>query len=210
MIVSNESETASMLKILRVTLLAIAGAVVAACGGSEQGTNDQPSPAGTVSAETAVAVVESFDPAEEDAVAGLNEVVHAGGDVVPALAPLLKDDDPNRRWAALYLIALLTDSEDEVAVLTPVLEDDELIFGVMAAGSLAGLGVVDSLPVLIEGLSSDAELPFSDPPRPLSAYARSTLEHYTGESFANAADWEDWWDEISSDIRWDGEGYVAS
>jgi hypothetical protein len=212
MIVSNESETASMLKILRVTLLAIAGAVVAACGGSEQGTDDQPSPAGTVSAETAVDAVESFDPAEEDPVARLNEVVLAGGDFVPDLAPVFEneDADPNSRWAALYLIALLTDTDADIAVLTPVLEDEDEIFRVMAAGSLAGLGVTESLPVLIEGLSSDAELPFSEPPRPLSAHARSTLEHYTGESFEDAADWEDWWDEVSSDIRWDGEGYVAS
>jgi HEAT repeat protein len=207
-----------MILILRAPFLLIVLAVLAACGGSDSVDDDQlvdadqPSPLGTVTAETAVDAVESFDPAEEDPVARLDQVILAGGDFVPGLAPILQDEDaePNRRWAALYLIALLTDTDDEIAVLKPMLEDDDEIFRVMAAGSLAGLGVTESLPVLIDGLSSTAELPFSEPPRPLSAYARATLEHYTGESFEDAADWEDWWDEVSSDISWDGEGYVAS
>ena len=207
-----------MIVILRATFLLIVLAVLAACGGSDSGDDDQlvdagePSPLGTVTAETAVDAVESFDPAGEDPVARLDQVILAGGDFVPDLAPILEDEDtePNSRWAALYVIALLTDTDEEIAVLEPMLEDDDEIFRVMAAGSLAGLGVTESLPVLIEGLSSESELPFSHPPRPLSAYARATLEHYTGESFEEAADWEDWWDEVSSDISWDGEGYVAS
>jgi HEAT repeat protein len=207
-----------MIVILRATFLLVVLAVLAACGGSDSGDDDQlvdagePSPLGTVTAETAVDAVESFDPAGEDPVARLDQVILAGGDFVPDLAPILEDEDtePNSRWAALYVIALLTDTDEEIAVLEPMLEDDDEIFRVMAAGSLAGLGVTESLPVLIEGLSSESELPFSHPPRPLRAYARATLEHYTGESFEDAADWEDWWDEVSSDISWDGEGYVAS
>jgi hypothetical protein len=204
--------------IRRTAPLLVAVAVLAACGGSGSGDDDQlvdadqPSPLGTVTAETAVDAVESFDPAAEEPVALLDQVILAGGDFVPDLAPVLQDEDadPNSRWAALYLIALLTDTDEEIAVLEPMLEDDDEIFRVMAAGSLAGLGVTDSLPILIEGLSSEAELPYSEPPRPLSAYARATLENYTGESFEDAADWEDWWDEVSSDITWDGETYVAS
>lgn len=206
-----------MIVILRATFLLVFLAVLAACGGSDSGDDDQlvdadqPSPLGTVTAETAVDAVESFDPAEEDPVARLDEVILAGGDFVPDLAPILEDEDtePNRRWAALYLIALLTDTDDEIAVLKPMLEDDDEIFRVMAAGSLAGLGVTESLPVLIEGLSSESELPFSHPPRPLSAHARSTLEHYTGESFEDAADWEDWWDDVSADIRWEDGQYAV-
>jgi hypothetical protein len=193
-------------------------ALAVACGGSgdddsvDNSVDDQPLPAGTVTAETAVAAVNEFDPAAENPVLRLNQVVQAGGDFVSDLAPMLEDTraDPNQRWAALYLVALMTDTEEEIAVLTPVLQDDDEIFRVMAAGSLAGLGVTESLPVLIEGLSSEADLPFSEPPRPLGDYARATLENYTGESFEDAGDWEDWWDEVESDITWDGEQYVAS
>ncbi len=116
-----------MTSILRATPVVIAGVVLAACGGSEQGEDGQPSPLGTVSTGTAVAAVESFDPAGEDAIAALNEIAFAGGDFVPDLAPLFQDEDadPNQRWAALYLIALGTDTDEEIAVLTPVLDDDE-------------------------------------------------------------------------------------
>ena len=200
-----------MIVILRAAFLLVFLAAVAACGGSDSGDDGQSSPAGTVTAETAVDAVQSFDPEENDAVARLNEVAYAGGDFVPDLAPLLEDEDaePNQRWAALYLIALATDTDEEIAVLKPVLDDPEPIFQAMAAGSLAGLGVTDALPVLIEALSSDADLPFSEPPRPLSAYARLTLEHYTGESFDDAGGWEDWWDDAESGIRWEGGEYVT-
>lgn len=192
--------------------LATLGALAACGGGSGDGDGGEPSPLPTVTSQTAVDAVQSFDPAGQDSIARLNEIAASGGDFVSDLAPVFQDRsaDPDQRWAALYLIAHLTDTAEEIAVLQPVLEDDDPIFRTMAAGSLAGLGVTDSLPVLIEALSSEAELPFSDPPRPLSAYARSTLEHYTGESFEDAADWEDWWNQVSADIRWGGERYVAS
>jgi hypothetical protein len=79
----------------------------------------------------------------------------------------------------------------------------------MAAGPLAGTGRVDALPVLIEALSSEAGLPYSDPPRPLAAFAQAALESLTGESFADAAGWESWWQDVEGDISWDGDRYVA-
>jgi len=198
-----------------ITFLTVVTALstLAACGGGSEGDDSgEPSPLASVTAKTAVDAVKSFDPAGEDSIARLNEIASSGGDFVPDLAPLLQDEDadPSQRWAALYLVALLTDSDEEIAVLKPVLEDSDEIFRAMAAGSLAGLGVTDALPVLIESLSSDQDLPFSDPPLPLSAHARLTLEHYTGESFDDAGGWQDWWDEVKGDIRWDGERYVAS
>jgi hypothetical protein len=79
----------------------------------------------------------------------------------------------------------------------------------MAAGSLAGLGVRESLPVLIEGLSSEEELPYSDPPRSLSAFARFVLEQYTGESFSDAGEWQEWWDEAGGQLQFEAGRYVA-
>jgi hypothetical protein len=199
----------------------LAAALLVACGGGGEGdSGNQPGtdvpedqvqaePLGAVTEESAIEAVESFDPADEEAVASLNNIVYDGGDYVPSLEPLLDSEDPNVRWAALYVIANLTDTEDEIGVLTPILEDDEVIFSVMAAGSLAGLGVVDAIPALIRGLSSTAELPYSDPPQPLSSFALLTLEHYTGETFDDADDWQAWWDDVGSSIAWEDGQYVS-
>jgi len=207
-------------RVLTVSAALLAAALLVACGGGSDDSDDTgdaddsddqvaAGPVGTVTPESALSTVETFDPAEETAVASLNEVVSDGGDYVPSLEPLLDDDDPNVRWAAVYVISGLTDTDDEIAVLEPVLADDDAILSVTAAGSLAGLGVTAALPVLIEALSSDADLPYSDPPRPLSAHAQFTLEQYTGESFDDPADWESWWDDAGSDIRFEDGEYVT-
>jgi HEAT repeat protein len=181
------------------------------CGGSgsDGDTNESPYD-GLVSADTALEVAEAFDPAEPDTVLALNDVVAAGSDdAVPDLLALLNDEDANRQWAGLYLALLLTDSEDEIELLRPLLTHEEPVFRAMAAGTLAGLGEVESLAVLVEALASDADLPYSDPPRRLADYARIGLEALTGEEFADASGWERWWQEAEGNLTWDGEGYVA-
>jgi HEAT repeat protein len=161
-----------------------------------------------VSPETAIDVVEAFDPAEPGAVLSLNEVVAAGSEAVPDLLPLLENEDPNRQFAALYVALLLTDTDEEIALVAPLLAHAEMAIRTMVAGALAGLGVVEALPVLIEAMSSSADLPFSDPPRSLTAFAQSALEAYTRESFADAPAWEAWWRNVESSLEWDGETYV--
>jgi hypothetical protein len=160
------------------------------------------------------AIVESFDAGNEDAIHQLNLLAFPDGqpnpaDIVPALAPLLEDEDPDRRWAALYVVALATDTPEEIEVLRGALDDPELDYRVQAAGSLAGLGVVEALPVLIEGLPAAWDMPHSDPPLTVSEHARRTLEHYTGESFEDQSGWLDWWEQVRDSIQWDGERYAA-
>jgi hypothetical protein len=160
------------------------------------------------------AIVESFDAGSDDAIHQLNLLAFPDGqpnpaDIVPALAPLLEDEDPDRRWAALYVVALATDTPEEIEVLRGSLDDPELDYRVQAAGSLAGLGVVEALPVLIEGLSAGWDMPHSEPPLAVSEHARRTLEHYTSQSFEDQAAWQDWWEQIQDSIQWDGERYVA-
>lgn len=169
-----------------------------------------PDPAG----DDALAVVEAFDPAVEGAIHSLNELVLQDGqitqeNIAPALAPLLEDENPDLRWAALYVVALVADTDEEAELLAPVLEDEIQAFQIVAAGSLARLGVVESLPVLIEGLASDSELYHSHPPELIADFARETLEHYTGESFADAAGWQAWWDASMDSLAWDGTQYVV-
>jgi hypothetical protein len=166
-------------------------------------------------AEAALAAVEAFDPAELDAsIERLNATLFPEGElttdnVVALLAPLLVDEQPERRWAALYVVALAADSPQEAEALRAMLTDPEPIFRVHAAGSLARLGVVDALPVLIEGLDLEGGMPFSDPPLPVSDHARTTLEYYTGQSFPDAAGWRDWWEQTGEVLTWDGERFVA-
>lgn len=166
-------------------------------------------------AEAALAAVEAFDATELDAsIERLNAALFPAGElttdnVVALLAPLLVDDLPERRWAALYVVALAADSPQETETLKPMLTDPEPIFRVHAAGSLARLGVVDALPVLIEGLDLEGDMPFSDPPLLVSDHARTTIEYYTGQSFPDAAGWRAWWEQVGEGLTWDGERFVA-
>jgi hypothetical protein len=187
--------------------LALAGACSGGAGsGGDDNTSKYDRP---VSPEIVIDVVEAFDPAEPGAVLSLNEVVAVGSEAVPDLLPLLESEDPNRQFAALYVALLLTDTDEEIALVTPLLGHEEITIRTMVAGALAGHGVVEALPVLIEAMSSEADLPFSDPPRLLAAFAQSALEAYTRESFADAPAWEAWWRDVESSIEWAGETYVA-
>jgi hypothetical protein len=187
--------------------------LLAACGGGDDdsGSADVVAlPEGTASAEDAADVVGSFDSGDEQAIARLNDLVYQGGDdVAPALAPMLGDDDPDKRWAALYVMGALTDTEQEIALLEPMLADEDPILRVMAAGTLAGVGVSDALPLLIEGLSSEADVPFSDPPRPIAAQAQFALEELTGDSFETAEEWQSWWDDVQGSIQFEDGVYVT-
>lgn len=162
-----------------------------------------------VTREMAVAAVRNFDPADSASLGQLNRVAASRADVVPALAPFLEDDDPIRRWAAVYAVAWLTDSPAEADQLLVALEDGDVANRVIAAGSLSGLGYVESLPVLIEGFGSDELLPYHDPPRQVAELAQEALEAYTGQTFADVADWRGWWDAVKGSIRWDVNRYVA-
>lgn len=158
----------------------------------------------------AVAAVQGFNPSDPATLARLDAVISAAGNVVPSLEFLLYDENPDRRYAALYVIIPLTRTPEDVAVLRGVLADPNPGFRVLAAGALAGRGVVESLPVLIDGLSLQQGLPYSDPPRPLAQFSRQTLEFFTGESFDTAEQWRAWWESVRDRIVWTGAGYAIS
>lgn len=188
-------------------------AIAVGCGGGSSANEGEPAgpaqPPAEVALAEAVAAVREFDAADLDAsIDRLNAASFADAAAVDELAPFLTDADPVRRWAALYLSALLVDAE-RADLLRAALDDDDPALQVMAAGALARLGVVESLPVLVEGLGSDAELPYDDPPRPLADLALEALVAYTGESFATQAEWQAWWDEVGGSLTWNGERYVA-
>jgi HEAT repeat protein len=165
--------------------------------------------AGTERGKDAVtAAVRGFDPGNLDAsLQRLNDAAFAQGATMIDVAPLLTDADPIRRWAAVYVAAILADAQ-HTSLLLPVLRDPDPALQVMAAGALAGHGVVDSIPVLINGLGSDAELPYDDPPRPVSDLAAEALRAYTGQAFVNQEQWSAWWGKAGSSLTWNGKQYV--
>jgi HEAT repeats len=187
----------SRLSYCLAVLLALTG-----CGGNAEPEGPRvPDPAQAVRA---------FDPDELDvSIDRLNRASFASPSAVRSLALLLGDPDPDRRWAAVYLVAILV-TEEQAEVLRPVLEDSDPNLRVMAAGALSRLGVVESLPVLIEGLRSEETLPFSDPPRPTADLAREALEAYTGEGFVSPEEWEQWWIGVRASLTWDGERFVPA
>ena len=157
------------------------------------------------------AAVAAFDPGRLGAVGELNRVAgEAGADAVPALAPFIGDPDPNRRFAALYVVARVARSRTDLDVLARALTDPVPAYRVIAAGSLAGKGEVRSLGVLVDALDPGGPtLPYSDPPRPAADLAREALEAYTGQKFPDAAGWKAWWASVKDRIRWDGKRYVV-
>jgi hypothetical protein len=167
----------------------------------------EPSPTPDPAVVEAVVAVQEFNPGDPATLARLDDVISRGGNVIPSLEFLLRDENPDRRYAALYVIVPLTRTAEDVAVLKVALDDPNPGFRVVAAGALIGRGVVESIPVLIDGLSLQQGLPYSDPPRPLAQFSRQTLEFYTGESFATPEAWRAWWDSVHDRIYWTGAGY---
>lgn len=185
---------------LSVPLVALV--TLAGCGGDGVAEGPEvPDPA---------AAVRAFDP--DDLAASLdrlNRASFASPSSMRSLAPLLEDPDADQRWAAVYLSAILVTQENS-DLLRPVLGDPDPSMRVMAAGALARLGVVESLPVLLEGLRSKEPLPFSDPPRPTADLAKEALEAYTSERFSTPEDWEQWWRGVEGSLQWNGERYVEA
>lgn len=200
---------------ISAALLVAASLLGAACGGGsddsdEPGEQVDDQPEATSFNGTAVEAVESFDLDDiDESIARLNDVMAADAVVVSDLAPSLEAEDPGQRWAALYIVAFLTETEEDIETLMPVLDDEELAFRVIAAASLFGVGVAEAFPVLVEGLSTDEFLPYRDYPRLVSDLAREALEYYTGQSHSTVAEWEEWWESVESEISWDGEIYVS-
>jgi hypothetical protein len=167
----------------------------------------EPTPTLTPDAIEAITAVQAYDPNDPATQARLDQIVDRGGDVVPALGFLLRDENPDRRWAALYVIVPLARSEHDIAVLRQALADPIPGFRVYAAVPLASRGVIEALPVLIEGLTLTEALPYGDSPRSLAQISRLTLEFYTGETFATPAEWAAWWERVRDNIEWSGAGY---
>jgi len=163
-----------------------------------------------VTSKQVVAAVTSFDPANLAASIGrLDDASFGDASLATSLKPYLRATDAGKRWAAVYLAAILIDTKT-AALLKPALRDRDPANRALAAGALARTGAVDALPVLIEALGSKAMLPYNDPPKPVASFARGALAATTGKAFSTATEWRTWWAKSKGTIRWNGERFVAS
>jgi HEAT repeat protein len=111
-------------------------------------------------------------------------------------------DDPDVRFASAYALALTGIEVGDADVVRPLLDADDARLRLLAAQTLAAVGVGDGVPVLISLLGSDDQL--RDGLR-VWQVARRTLLDLAGQDLGLVAatdmmtaaatihDWEAWW-----------------
>ncbi len=120
-------------------------------------------------------------------------------------AKYISSSDPEVAFAAIYLLGL-TGSASDAAALRPALENDNASLRTLAAGTLIGWGEKEAIPVLIDSLTSEELLPYSEPPTPLLVLAAEALPYYTGEDFGvSQKDWLAWFDTTGDKLSWNEE-----
>lgn len=92
-----------------------------------------------------------------------------------SLAPMLAEPDPRVRWAAAYVAALWADDQADADALAPYLNDSDEATRAVIAGSLAGLGHEGARESLKGLTTSQASMPFSDPPITVGRFASDAL-----------------------------------
>jgi hypothetical protein len=171
-------------------------------------------------------LLETFDPNTdpESGFASLNrfaaERPGLAADTAQGLVEAREDDT---RYAAVYVLGLTADGEDELEALRRVADDPLSYLRAIAAGALIGVGEVDAIPALIDLLVATDEIPGSLPSTFVDRFASDVLTSYTGQDFgvreargsAARAEaqgrWRDWFESVRGTIRWDpGSGrYVT-
>jgi hypothetical protein len=158
----------------------------------------------------------SASPDLDDAFDQLSGTIRESPQRVEAAAQYyLEAQDPHVRFAALYALANTASSERALEALRGLLDHSDVTYRLLAAAGLVTGGVKDGIPVLIEGLRSDEELTFSQPPMRAWRYAQNLLTLYVNQDLglmaaedfntaqAAAAAWEAWWQQVQADIVWD-------
>lgn len=160
-------------------------------------------------------LVESRLPSDR-AFADLNRfVAEQPGLAATAAAGLVEAEDEGTRYAAVYVLALAADGQEDLSALRAALDDEATHLRALAAGSLVGLGEIAAIPVLIELLTVTDQIPGSIPATFVDRFASGALSAYTGQDFgildarsgaareAARERWRDWWTDVADDIRWE-------
>jgi hypothetical protein len=152
------------------------------------------------------AVLDDFDGANISTL-DLEAIVAEGPAVIPFLADVFGQGDRSTRWAALLALAAMGHHHNAAGEVLPhlktALSDPDTSVRVTAAELVASLGDKAGLPVLIDAVDSDEILRPAEPPTPVCTQVIRVLDHYTGQTFTEEADWWVWWDANQDNLQWD-------
>ena len=129
----------------------------------------------------------------------------------------IDDRDPGVRRSALYALSLTVTKDDPeaIAALKRFLESDSDVERLRSAGGLLSVGEKAAVPVLVDLLASDAEVPNADPPLAVWRVARGLLLTSTDRDLGlrradgveaagrTRAEWRTWWATSGDRLEWD-------
>ena len=127
----------------------------------------------------------------------------------------ISDPDPVRRFVGIYLLGN-TGTPDNGQALATALKDEITTYRVIAAGTLIRWGYKEAIPTLITALSDTTPLPYSKPPLPAHDLAQDALTWYTKQDLglstaqtitefeAAQTQWQKWWHDNGSHLKWNG------
>jgi hypothetical protein len=128
----------------------------------------------------------------------LEAIVTAGREAIPLLVNLLRQDDRTKRWAALLALSAIGHERNAAGFVLPHLKsalgDSDISIRVTAAELVLSFGDRTGIPVLIDAVDSDEILQPAEPPTSVCTQAIRVLGHYTGQTFTEEADWQEWWE----------------
>lgn len=125
------------------------------------------------------------------------------------------DSNAERRYAAVYGLALTAAAGPSVDALSGLLRSPNLTERNLAAAKLVSIGAKQGLPVLIAQLGPGGDLSYWEETEPLWQLARAVLLDYTDRDFGlrNAKTgfaaertkkaWRRWWARYGRALRWD-------
>lgn len=172
--------------------------LLAGCGSSsDSGTTLADIPAASLEELTTSYTIESGASMQQ-----LDMLVMQGASAIDEATPFITSTEPKSRWLAVYVIGRVGD-HDSVAPLLPLLQDDNEVVRISAAGTLANKGYKEALPVLMAGVDSTGVIEYLHPQPDISSFCQTVLTTYTDQTLTTTAEWEQWWNSTGSSVEWD-------
>ena len=148
------------------------------------------------------AVMKLYDRKKNQSMQDVDALVMKGKGAVEEMKPFINDKDPKVRWIAVYVIGRVADPQT-AKMLLPLLQDEDDVVRISAAGTLANKGVTEALPVLIGGLDSSGSIEYLSPQRTIAEFCLDVLSTYTKQPLETKQDWQAWWEGNKERVQWD-------